>query len=296
MVANSAHTLSQKSHNFGDNCFRKSFLMVFKPSFIASALSRTSAHLFGGGEGTRVISAADIRHIAKLANVPNDVQVTLRLGKEFTASAYSNQVRGREFISRGKIPGTEIAMPPVRFFSQSQFALLERAMEKHLLGSEPPALKARRRLAWFDPSVNATEVVVPGTTADDLPPEVPLQARLAKRLIGTIVHESMHGAGKGEFMAFRAQHDAELRMGLRQNPVSNVAIMRRIEKLYPEYEVVAALEEFEQYCRSVGKEEEVRAYWLAAELRISRELHELGEIEVERYDSALFEREVPIKK
>jgi len=196
---------------------------------------------------------SDFRNLSRLAEIPNDRLVELRLGKEVKKEDFGLQITVRSTISKAKVPGTGEPMPTINLISAIDFKKILDRVDR----GQP---EEGETSAFYDHGHNTIEVPVKVDSLSEIT-KIQLSANELKTLFVNIIHEMQHASGKSEFMAHRHQYDAEHLMGLRKNQASNLYIMRQIREQYPEEEVARALEEFE----SVASDEEFRECYKAGD-------------------------------
>lgn len=210
------------------------------------------------------VGVGDIRHPNRLAQIGNDVTVTFKFGTAHVINAYLQDFEGRKTESRGKIPGTEILLPPIHFLTFNEFSrLVRRAERMNEFADEMERRPDTVTLAWMDRSAGVMEIGVRGAAGKKLPPALEMSGKMAKELLATIVHEAAHGAGKGEFGAFRAEHDFLQKIGVVTERKSNLELMLLISDLYSDNPaaVSEAQDEFVEACKAEGETEQLDAYW-----------------------------------
>ena len=214
------------------------------------------------------LNLGDIRRFAKLKGLPNDRPVLFNFGQEKEFSAYNRLFLCREVRSRGKIPGTDCLMPPVRFMSAEEFSAMKLQQSRHSINPAAAAAFAARCEAQYVESVGVVEVEVQGIRSRKLPPSLGMSAAEAKLLLADIYHELMHAAGKGEFLAYRGQIQALKAMGIRTS-WDDLDIMRFIEKEYRD-DPSAIRKAQDEFCRHAAIQAQ-RQYWREAEAREERD-------------------------
>ncbi len=210
------------------------------------------------------IKASDLRHLNKIARLDNEASYILELGPLSTLSAYGTTVQVRSTKSEAKIPGTELRSPPIHFMTEGEFFRLEEAVGRITFLETSAGEGASVTTAWFDAAVGvrgAIEIPVSGFEGETLAPQIMLSGSKIKHLTCLIAHELEHAAGRGEFAAFRKQHDLEFQFGLSPNLESNLEIMKYIESFYDHNEIADAAKEFSAHCKEHSCPEDERQYW-----------------------------------
>ncbi len=219
------------------------------------------------------VSLADIRHIPRLTEIPNDAQVIFSFGKEADFSAFGANYQGCKTISKGRIPGTDIPLPPVHFLRSQDLNDLYQRLEGHVdafsVGARDSSIEVG---ALMDRANNLIEVGVPNVESEKLPAKLSMTGWQAKLILAKIVHEAAHGAGKEEFGAFRAEADFAHRIGLIPEPRTHLEIMLEIADLYSdEHTAVAkAQDEFEAACKKDRQQDQIPIYWAQEAERMER--------------------------
>jgi|GEM_PF-5055056 len=206
------------------------------------------------------VGVRDIRNFHKLKKLPNDQLVEFDTGKRIEIFAYDGVFQPNCVVSHFRIAGTEKLRVPVHFFSEEEFRRLDAYANAHSKSStlDDELVSKLPPLAWYDSLAKVIEVYIPGTTGRTLPRYVIIPAAQAKQLLASIIHESTHAEGGGEFSAYRRAFDAALKFGLLSRPVNNLKIMQHIQQAgYDEGEIVKSQDEFEA-CASA---KERRQYW-----------------------------------
>lgn len=226
------------------------------------------------------VSVADFRNLNKVAALSDDAEVSLKLGKEVTVSAYGKQYQVRQTSFRGKLPGTELSIPPVHFVAESEFLdMCDRAGVEEVAGAVVQA--------WYDKGVGergAVEIPVPVGLQENsgLPESYPLTGRALKQLVALLHHEFAHSSGAEEFLAHRAQWEVEERLGLRDGDWNSLDILKHIKESYGEMDYMAACNEFADHADELGDSELLTKHLLELEAELENDslsfpgLDELG--------------------
>jgi len=207
-----------------------------------------------------------------LKQIPNHDTVRRYMGQPCQISAYGQKFECRSLRINRKFPEVGAKVAPINFFTLEEAERLDLAASAiGRFAGEP--LDFASTLAWFDPSIKAIEVPIPGVTGKKLPEWVQLGADLAKGIIGSLVHEGTHSAGKGEFWAYWNADTARFRMGLLAKPPSPTEVLHHIqtEGTYDDADIKKAELEFEDYCVKHGRDDLLQAYWAAIEKQQQRE-------------------------
>lgn len=227
------------------------------------------------------VSLADIRHVQKLSQIPNDALVTFSFGTPHTIDAYGGTFEGCRTVSRGKIPGTDIQLPPVHFLAQREFSSLVHLAESHFSVQESGGNAGTTTRAWYDPTAKLIEVGVWGASNKSLPQKLEMSALEAKRTLALIIHEAAHGAGEGEFGAFRAEYDFLHRVGAVSEPKTHLELMLDITELYASdpTAIANAQDDFGRACKRDGCIEQDRAYWRIESERLDPKQNDFPELD-----------------
>lgn len=210
--------------------------------------------------------------LAALKQIPNDRTVLLYIGQPCQISAYGQKFECRILRINRKFPEVGAKVAPINFFTAEEAERLDLAASAIGRFAGAP-LDFASTLAWFDPSVKAIEVPIPGVAGKKLPEWVQVDADLAKGIVASLVHEGTHSAGKGEFWAYWNGDTARFKMGLLPKPPSPTEVLHHIqtEGSYDDADIKKAEREFEDYCVQHGRDDLLKAYWDDIEKQQERE-------------------------
>lgn len=209
------------------------------------------------------LSLADFRRPNKLALIPNDATVRLTVPEAGSFFAAGSSFEAAVFTSRGKVPGSEVPLPPIALMSATEFFRLQAQLD----GKIKPEM-----VAWYDSTVEAIEARLPGVR-EKLLAKVELKGVELKRFFGSIWHEAVHARGGNEFDAYFEEGNFLRRIGVEPDLKTPLEIMRHVQRHYNESEITDAQDSFLR----VASPDESRIYFQELEDPTHRGARGLGD-------------------